>query len=101
MTEFRDIHRVTLEMMIHTLPDNQSDAVIAVLSELRRLYEVRDQLTAALRRFTDPPQPARVCFACGKGIFRRHKYVFEQSSIRHRDCANPEMYVKEKEKNNG
>lgn len=40
----------------------------------------------------------RICYKCKKPITRRHKWVIENSKIRHRLCDDPTHYVPEKDR---
>lgn len=43
-----------------------------------------------------PPRRRRHCSECKQPILQHHKYFFLGSSVRHRDCSNPEMYPTQK-----
>lgn len=37
-------------------------------------------------------RPGRVCAACEKPITRHHKFYFDGSSVKHKDCNDPEAW---------
>lgn len=39
-----------------------------------------------------PAERRRVCSRCGQPIRRGHKYTFDGSAVKHRNCVNPESY---------
>jgi len=37
----------------------------------------------------------RICYACEQPIRRHDKWFFDGARVRHRNCANPELYVED------
>lgn len=41
-----------------------------------------------------PAKPVRVCGDCGGQILKGHKFYFDGSVVKHRDCKDPSSYTK-------
>lgn len=56
------------------------------------LFKFVHSLTGRIRRYTKPkPRPKRICATCHKAILKRHRYFFEGSTVKHKNCENPQL----------
>lgn len=59
------------------------------MKRLRNLY--RKFLRFLRPSLEKKPRRIRVCKLCGNRIRRRHKYIFFENGVQHRDCSNPTL----------
>lgn len=56
-----------------------------------------DRCPMCRRPYAPAKTPQRICGACKGPIAKGHKYYFDESVIKHRDCNDPESYPRKQE----